>query len=72
MEWLYVMKWSYKKFLYLRLELFLILNEWRFIVYEIFDNSQLFLTDPRTCISKELTAISALDNPNVKRNSWHF
>ena len=28
MEWLYLMKWSYKKFLYLRLELFLILNEW--------------------------------------------
>ena len=28
MEWLYVMKWSYKKFLYLRLELFRILNEW--------------------------------------------
>ena len=28
MEWLYLMKWSYKKFLYLRLELFRILNEW--------------------------------------------
>ena len=28
MEWLYLMKWSYKKFLYLRLEWFRILNEW--------------------------------------------
>ena len=28
MEWLYLMKWSYKKFLYFRLELFRILNEW--------------------------------------------
>ena len=28
MEWLYLMKWSYKKFLYLRLQLFRILNEW--------------------------------------------
>ena len=28
MKWLYLMKWSYKKFLYLRLELFRILNEW--------------------------------------------
>ena len=28
MEWLYLMKWSYKKLLYSRLELFLILNEW--------------------------------------------
>ena len=28
MERLYLMKWSYKKFLYLRLDLFLILNEW--------------------------------------------
>ena len=28
MEWLYLMKWSYKKFLYLRLELFRILTEW--------------------------------------------
>ena len=26
MEWLYLMKWSYKKFLYLRLELFRILK----------------------------------------------
>ena len=28
MEWSYLMKWSYKKFLYLRLELFRISNEW--------------------------------------------
>ena len=28
MEWLYLMTWSYKKFLYLRRELLRILNEW--------------------------------------------
>ena len=27
-------------------------NKLHFIVYEIFDNSQLFLTDPRTCTMK--------------------
>ena len=36
MEWLYLMKWSYKKFLYLRLELFRILNECNVLKYHAF------------------------------------
>ena len=33
-------------------------NKLRFIVFEIYDNSQLFLTDPRTQLMKPLQTIS--------------
>ena len=57
MEWLYLMKWSYKKFLYLRLELFRIINEWLWKrPFRLCDVSPTFWA-PRPLASHEITYI---------------